>query len=222
VRLSWDPDTDLPFRQLAEFNFAGLVSFARWISGRQGAPVRLEFTYPAPPALDEHRRIFGCELRFDQPRYAIVFPLDWLQLPLIQPDSSMRALMLRLAEKQMLTLSRGDDVLARARSLVAQNLSEGEMELAQLATRLDTSARTLQRKLKEAGLSYTQLVDSVRRELAERYLADGSLDLNDLAFLLGFSEQSAFQRAFKRWMGESPGAYRRRLLKTVTTSGKAK
>jgi AraC-like DNA-binding protein len=83
------------------------------------------------------------------------------------------------------------------------------MDLAQLARRLGMSPRTLQRKLKEANLSYTRLLDSVRREMAERYMADERLDLNDLAFLLGFSEQSAFQRAFRRWMGQSPGAWRR-------------
>jgi AraC-like DNA-binding protein len=211
IRLSWNPDSERPFRQLAEFNLAGLVTFARWISGRQGAPRRLEFNYPAPMDLNEHRRIFACELRFDCPRYAIVLPEEWLRLPLIQPDPAMRELMLRLAEKQMLALSRGDDALAKARALVARHLSEGELTLEQLAAQLDMSARTLQRKLKDEGLGFTQLVDEVRQELAERYLADPNLDLNDLAFLLGFSEQSAFQRAFKRWKGESPGSYRKRL-----------
>lgn len=211
IRLSWSPDSERPFRQLAEFNLAGLVTFARWISGRAGAPRRLEFNYAAPTSVAEHQRIFTCDLRFDQPCYAIVFPDDWLRQPLIQPDPAMRELMLRLAEKQMLDLSRGDDALAKARRLIAKNLSEGELTLEQLAAQLDMSARTLQRKLKEAGVGYSQLLDSVRQELAERYLADAQLDLNDLAFLLGFSEQSAFQRAFKRWKGESPGAYRRRL-----------
>lgn len=211
VRLSWNPDTERPFRQLAEFNLAGLVTFVRWISGHSGGPRRLEFNYAAPANVSEHQRIFDCELRFDQKHYAIVFPDDWLRQPLSQPDPAMRELMLRLAEKQMLGLSR-TDALAKARGLIAKHLSEGELTLEQLAAQLDMSARTLQRKLKDEGLGYTQLFDSVRKELAERYLADPNLDLNDLAFLLGFSEQSAFQRAFKRWLGESPGAYRKRLL----------
>lgn len=211
VCLSWSPDSERPFRQLAEFNLAGLVTFARWISGRQDAPLRIEFNYPAPADLGEHARIFACELQFDQPRYAIAFPQAWLHQPLIQPDAGMRELMSRLADRQMQGLARGPDALAKARALIARQLSEGELTLEQLAAGLDMGVRTLQRKLKEAGISYTQLVDNVRRELAEHYLADASLDLNDLAFLLGFSEQSAFQRAFKRWMGESPGAWRRRM-----------
>lgn len=211
VCLSWRPDAERPFRQLAEFNLAGLVTFARWISGRADAPAAIEFNYPAPADLAEHRRVFACELLFDQPRYAIAFPDSWLRRSLIQPDPAMRALMLRLAEKQMLALSRGDDALARARALVARHLSEGEMTLEQLAAMLDLGARTLQRRLKDEGMGFTQLVDGVRQELAERYLVDPNLDLNDLAFLLGFSEQSAFQRAFKRWRGMSPGAYRKQL-----------
>jgi AraC-like DNA-binding protein len=211
LRLSWNPDTERPFRQLAEFNLAGLVTFARWISGRPDVPRRLEFNYPMPDDISEHQRIFNCELRFDQLRYAIVLPQAWLQRPLIQPDSAMRQLMLRLAEKQMLGLPRGGDTLAKLRALIARQLSEGELMLEPLAAQLGMSTRTLQRKLKDAGLGFTQLVDDVRQELAERYLADPGLDLNDLAFLLGFSEQSAFQRAFKRWRGESPGAYRKRL-----------
>lgn len=218
VRLSWNPDSERPFRQLAEFNLAGLVTFARWISGRADTPCRLEFNYAAPTSISEHRRIFGCELVFDQPHYAIVFPDDWLRQPLIQPDPAMRELMLRLADKQMLGLSRGDEVLAKARALIAKQLSEGELTLEQLAAQLDMSARTLQRKLKDEGLGYSQLLDSVRQALAERYLADPHLDLNDLAFLLGFSEQSAFQRAFKRWKGQAPGAYRRQLRPDPSTS----
>jgi AraC-like DNA-binding protein len=213
LRLSWNPDAERPFRQLAEFNLAGLVTFARWISGRADAPRRIEFNYPAATNLDEHRRIFRCELVFDMPCYAITLPQAWLQRPLIQPDPAMRELMLRLAEKQMLGLARGDAPLSKARALVARHLSEGELSLEQLAAQLDMSVRTLQRKLKDEGIGYTQLVDSVRQELADRYLADQGLDLNDLAFLLGFSEQSAFQRAFKRWKGESPGAWRKRLMK---------
>lgn len=211
VQLSWQPDQSEQFRQLAEFNYAGLVTFARWISGQDRSPVRIEFTYSPPADVSEHRRVLGGELRFNQSRYAIAFPLAWLQMPLIQPDPAMRAMMLRLAEKQMLALPRGDAVIARARGLVARHLSDGELTLEQLAARLDLSPRTLQRKLADSGMSFTQLVDAVRRELAERYLADPDLDLNDLAFLLGFSEQSAFQRAFRRWKGVSPGAWRKRL-----------
>lgn len=209
IVLSWAPDEGRSLRQLAEFNWAALISFMRWISGREGAPRRIDFNYAAPAQLDQHHRLFACELRFDQPRYQLVLPLDWLRAPLIQPDATMRAAMLRLAEKQLLALPRGAGMLPRARSFIARRLSEGPVELAWVADQLAVSTRTLQRALQDDGHSFSGLVDEVRRELTERYLADSSLDVVDLAFLLGFSEQSAFQRAFKRWTGCTPGDYRR-------------
>lgn len=208
--LSWRPDSERPFRQLAECNLAGLITFARWISGSSTSPRRIDFNYPAPAILDEHRRVFGCELRFNEPCYRLWLPREWLSARLIQPDPEMRALMLRLAEKQMFSLTQGsDDVLVKARGLIARQLSNGDPELAGVASALALSPRSLQRKLQEAGLSFTQVVDEVRRELAERYLADPKLDLTDVAFLLGFSEQSAFNRAFRRWTGQPPQQWRK-------------
>lgn len=206
--LSWNPGAQ-QYRQLAEYNLAGLVTFARWISGRNSSPLRIDVTYPAPAHPEEARRVFACPLRYGQDRYRLVLALDWLQQPLIQPDASMRAMMEQLAERQMQALSRSDDAITAARSLIAKRLGQGEVELGAIATALHLSARTLQRKLQDAGLSFTQLVDDVRRELAERYLADATLDLVDIAFLLGYSEQSAFTRAYKRWTGRSPAAVRK-------------
>ena len=114
----------------------------------------------------------------------------------------------RLAAHKMESLRLSDDPLNAARQLIVKQLEDDGVELAGIAAQLNLSTRSLQRLLQEQGLSFTQLVDGVRRELAERYLADATLDLTDIAFLLGFSEQSAFQRAFKRWMGKTPAAFR--------------
>ncbi|WP_394830398.1 AraC family transcriptional regulator [Pendulispora rubella] len=212
LTVMWDPRLERPLRQLAEFNLSAMLAFARWISGRDEAPVRVDFTFPEPARLDEHRRIFRCALRFEEPVYRIVLPSRWLDAPLIRPDPEVRAAMLALAEKQLLSqVGRRAGDLDAIRDLVAKNLSAGDAALAKIAAGLGLSARTLQRKLHERGESFSAIVDEVRRELAMRHLNDHALDLNDLAFLLGFSEQSAFQRAFKRWTGEAPGSYRKRL-----------
>ena len=165
--LSWNPEVEAPYRQLAEYNLAGLVSFARWISGRHRSPLRIDFTYEAPADLAEHQRIFDCPLRFSQDRYRLVLALDWLALPLIQPDAAMRTMMEQLAERQMQSLGRGD-AISDARAAIARRLGEGEVELGAIATQLKLSTRTLQRKLQDANLSFTQLIDDVRRELAGR------------------------------------------------------
>lgn len=211
VELSWSAEPRPDYRHLAEFNLAALLSFVRWITGRPLQPLGLDLMTPEPPSLTEHQRVFGCPLRFRQSRYRLRVPAAWQALPLSQPDPAMRSLMDRLAERQMQQLSRIDDPVAPARAQVARQLGEGVPELGKVAAALNLSPRSLQRLLQEQGLSFTQLVDTVRRELAERYLAEPTLDLTDLAFLLGYSEQSAFQRAFKRWTGQTPGEYRRQL-----------
>jgi AraC-like DNA-binding protein len=88
-------------------------------------------------------------------------------------------------------------------------LRDGEPSIEHLAPRLGVSVRSLQRRLREAGTSYKQVLDQVRHDLALRYLTAGELSIGEVAFLLGFSEPSAFHRAFKRWTGSTPGEFRR-------------
>ncbi len=211
IIVSCPPDEDWPMRQLAEFNLAACITFMRWVTGYEGSPLRIDFNYAAPSDLEEYRQMFGCELCFDQPCYQLVLPLAWLRMPLIRADTTMRSAMLRLAEKQLLALPRGDDVLSSARSAIARSLSEGVVDLVLVAKQLAISTRTLQRALQANGITFSGLVDEVRQELAKRYLSDSTLSVVDTAFLLGFSEQSAFQRAFKRWTGLTPRDYRRKL-----------
>lgn len=218
LTLSWNPGTDGPYRQLAEFNLAGLVSFARWMAGAQARPTRIDVMYPEPADTREHARILGCPLRFAQPCYRVVLPAAALDAPLIQPDPAMRELMQRLAEQQLHKLPRGADWLAQARAQIAQGLQRPPVEIDGVAAQLALSTRSLQRRLQGAGWSFSQLVEQVRRELAEHHLADATLDLTDIALLLGYSEQSAFQRAFKRWTGVTPAQWRSLLRKEQSST----
>jgi AraC-like DNA-binding protein len=91
---------------------------------------------------------------------------------------------------------------------LASELDKGQPTLEQIAPRLHMSSRTLRRRLDEEGTSFRQILGEVRRELASRYLMEGRLSVGEIAFLLGFSEPSAFHRAFKQWTGHAPHAYR--------------
>ena len=91
---------------------------------------------------------------------------------------------------------------------IVNMLSEGVPTLSDVASEFGMSARTLQRRLAEEGHSFQTVVDEARRQLAERFLADTRYSIAEIAFLTGFSEQSAFTRAFKRWAGRTPGAFR--------------
>ena len=129
ILLSWRSVPDASYRQLAEFNLSALLSFVRWITGLPLRPLRLDLIYPEPADTREQRRLFGCPLRFEQSEYRLLIPAAWASQPLIQPDPAMRALMDRLAGRQLQQLAQADDPVARARAQIARQLSEGVPEL---------------------------------------------------------------------------------------------
>jgi len=115
-------------------------------------------------------------------------------------------------------LPRTDDVSVKVRRALALLVAGGDTTIGRVARDLGTSRRTLQRRLASAGVSYQDLLDEARREAAERYLSESPLSIAELAYLLGYSEPSAFHRAFKRWFGQSPLAFRERLRNERSTS----
>lgn len=208
VTCAWNPGTDASFRQLADFNFAALLTYMRWLTDQPLPPRAVEMTYPRPRDVREHARVFGCEPRFGSDAYRIAFPLQWLALPLVQADPALRALMDRAAESQLRSLDGGDAWTSRVRRMVESRLGHDAVALDAIASSLGVPARTLQRRLGDEGASFAALVDDVREARARELLGDAALDLTDVTFLLGFSEHSAFARAFKRWTGQSPQAFR--------------
>jgi AraC-like DNA-binding protein len=105
---------------------------------------------------------------------------------------------------------REDELLASIRKTIAELMKDGSPDIGRVAKRLALSPRTLQRRLKDIGLEFKALVDDTRRRFAVEYLKDSENTLTEIAFLLGYSEVSAFSRAFKRWTGITPVGYRRK------------
>ncbi len=146
---------------------------------------------------------------FAQPQNALIFPKRLLAVPLGQADAQVRLMLDAYADRRLSEIEQGHSVLDRARALLARQLPEQGIELEQLAAQLALSPRTLQRRLREAGLSFSQLVDETRQQLVLHYLRDPALELADIAFLVGFSEAGSLARAFRRWTGQTPAEYRR-------------
>jgi AraC-like DNA-binding protein len=211
VAHSWQPLLAQQQRQLSEETLAGWVSFGRWISGLDVAPTEVRFQHSAPADTSEHARIFRCPVLFDQPDNALIFPKRLLAVPLNQADAQVRGMLDAYADRLLAELNRGNSVLDRARLELARQLPEQGPDLEAIAVALALSPRTLQRRLREAGLSFSQLVDETRQQLVLHYLRDPALELAEIAFLVGFSEPGSLARAFRRWTGASPGEYRRHL-----------
>ena len=201
-----------PVRLLApaEFAFAATLSHLRMVLDRPYAPRAVRFAAPAPASDAEHRRFFGCPVTFGATTSAIVMARADLDLPLRAPDAGLALVLERHAELLVGGLEAPDDDLeTQVRRVIIQSLPDAAVSLESTARRLGTSARTLQRRLSSAGLSFDVLLDGTRRELARQYLGDPALSIQETAHLLGFGDLRGFYRAFKRWEQQTPAEFRR-------------
>jgi AraC-like DNA-binding protein len=162
---------------------------------------------PTPGDIAPYEQFFACKLTFGATKDCFVIP--WAVADLRLPTAS-RELASIFDDILVGELARtpGADLGSRCRSFILQNITSGEPTKDRLAEAMAMSCRTLERKLAEQGMSYRCILDKARHELALRYLDDAGKSAIEITFLLGFSEQSAFTRAFKRWHGLSPTQYR--------------
>ena len=131
-------------------------------------------------------------------------------MPLRRKDPILQRVLEGHAESITPRVLAMDGLAVDVRRVLASRLANGEIDVELVARHLGMSTRTLQRRLAAAGLSYQELLDETRREAAERCIANSSLSIGEIAYLLGYSEPAAFHRAFKRWMGVAPQAFRQR------------
>ena len=198
-----------------ELNLASWLTLARWFSTHYELnPDWVSFRHPRPDDVSEYERLFRCPLKFNAPETTVAFKAEYLRLSLPHGDEKLRRVMNDLCEQLLKQL--GDALepswLAIARRTVLESFSHGEPQISLVARATGLSEAQLKDNLSQRGLSFRSLVDDLRHSLALGYARDPSLGLVDIAYLLGFSEQSAFQRAFKRWTGMTPGHYRRAQL----------
>jgi AraC-like DNA-binding protein len=194
----------------AEAVLAQLIVLARELTGRELVPTEVRLAHPAPPDDSVHRRVFGVAPTFDSFEYSLVFSADVLMLPIATHDSRQAELLSAQASQLVDALSPEASFSRRVRDVLSAELRGGNPMIENIATRLGMHPKALTRRLKQEGTSHSELLDSLRRELAERYLSLPSLNVTEVAFLLGFSDASAFNKAFRRWFRVTPATFRRR------------
>jgi AraC-like DNA-binding protein len=196
-------------RYQAEFFLATWLQLARDTSSSDLAPVEAHFPYPAPSSVDEHRRFFACPVLFDRPDVGLLIARGDLDRPMHGADPALTALLGRELDRLLESLPADASVSSRARALVRDDLPSGDASVDRVARQLAMSVRTLSRRLDDEGTSFRQLLDSVREELAFAHLRNLAMGIAEIAFLLGYSESSAFHRWFKRRTGRTPLEFRR-------------
>ena len=211
VKLSYSPvGGKLEEPEILEIaRWAVVIDACRRVYGADLDPLEVTFRHaePRPDKAVEFRDYFRCPLRFGEPVASMTFPAEVLDTRLPASNRELALALDSSLSDYMAKLQR-NNIVSRTKSVIAQNLPSGNLSCGTVAAGLYMSPRSLQRKLLARETSYRKLIDEVRRKLAESYLADDNFRLQEISYLLGFSSQAAFSRAFKRWTGLSPHEFR--------------
>jgi AraC-like DNA-binding protein len=200
-------------RQHHEYSMAVALNTLRNMAGSNWAPREVQFAHQAPPRTSEHLRVFGAPVLFNCATNALVIDRDFVERQVPAADQKLYRILKQHVERILNEMPRESDLLTAVRKAIAESMRDGEPKLARVIKKISMSQRTLQRQLKEHGVIFKTLMDDTRRRFALNYLRDRKHTLTEIAFLLGYSEVSAFNRAFKRWTGSTPLDYRRSLGK---------
>lgn len=222
----------LPISELADEVTIGIVSpgdpaaltqpyveyalAAVFLRVRAGTQVRfplraVEFAFPHPPSIAEHERIFECEIRCGARDSGMRLARAAWEAPNNGANQGLFGVLADHARMLERMAAADAEPLHDVRKAIAEQLTGGAPSLERVAKRLAMSPRTLQRRLNEHGQRYADLLDSTRAVAAKSYLSDRQISVAEVAYLLGFAEQSSFTRAFKRWTGRAPNEYRKRI-----------
>lgn len=207
-------------RTTAEYIAALLVDRSRMLWGNMWAPELARFEFAEPEAFEtpgEHARVLRCPVEFGAPVTELVLSRATWEEPVRTSDPGLIAFLEKQADEIMARLPTASSLVDDVRAEVQAAMAGGDQRIDEIADRLGTTGRTLQRNLAKEGITFAEILDEVRVEAAKVALADLSMPLAHVAYYLGFEEQSSFSRAFKRWTGTSPKDYRQ----SLTAQGKS-
>ncbi len=198
--------------QFADCAFAGSLTLIRnLLELPAGVRLACEAHYQCarPVTGPDRSSALGCPVRFGAPETRLVMFRAPIARPLPRHDPSLFAYLERHAASVLARASASGSTRDRVRRLITEGLRSGEPSQADISRRLALSERTLQRRLRDESTTFAEILDGVRAELSQLYLREANLAAGEVAFLLGYSEPSAFHRAFRRWTGVTPQAFRK-------------
>lgn len=191
-----------------EAHFASIMAISQQVASAPFQPLAVFFKHTAPTTMQHHEAYFGCPVHFASDRDALLVSHETLETPNLLGDPGLTRFFETHLKAEVEALGDATPLDRQIRDYIVTCLSEGMPAVSEVARHLGMSARTLQRRLGEQGLAFQALVDDARRQLAHRLLKQTKFPLIEVAFMTGFSGQSAFTRAFKRWAGQTPRSYR--------------
>lgn len=208
LHLHWQWGAADPPREFIDLLMSSVRYFGVWLLGDEPPLLQAGFTYPPPKHLSLHEAIFGPSLQFGSERNGFSLARRWLAVPFCTADASLVPLLEKHA-RQLLAVFRRDSGLAAISQAVIELIPGGEVGVGRVAERLAKSTRSLQRELRAHGTTFHRLLQELRMEMANDYLASSEFSLQEIAGRLGYREQSSFCHAYRNWTGRAPGDARR-------------
>ena len=213
ARLVWASEYGYSHALSDEVLISGLLHLLRTLlADDRLRPNRIEFTHSVTAeVLADYERYFHCAIALNRPNLCVAFPAETFSRPIVGGDDHLHRLISRQAENLLTQVPHAElatePLSMQVRKALVRALQAGCPTAEVIAEQLHLSRRTLHRRLHDEGVVFRDLLRETRMTLAEQYLKDGKMTLPEVALMLGYSEQSAFTRAFRQWFGVSPGQY---------------
>ena len=208
ITTDWPPGTAAEPALSVDASFAMMVELGRRGTGRHLTPVAVEYARTGSSTAD-HDAFFGCHISFAADRDRLILKAADLDLRFIGHNAEMLAALTPAMVADLADLEAQSSVPDQIKLVLKRRMASGRPDVAGVAREIGLSERTLQRRIADCGSSFRALLDSARQELAKSLLLDASVDLEEVAFLLGFEDPNSFYRAFKGWEQMTPGRWRK-------------
>lgn len=197
-------------RQNSDYIAAMVVRACRDMTRKRVSPVRAEFIHRRPNQKVEYSEVLGCPVKFDSEWDALIYANETMRLPVLGADNKLLRVLEDVCRKILGPASKKEDLVHDVRELIIDRLAKGTARLDDVARELNMSGKTLERRLAERNRTFSALLEDIRIGLAKKYLGETEIRLEQLAYLIGYSEPAPFVRAFKRWTGTTPMQFRSR------------
>jgi AraC-like DNA-binding protein len=194
-------------RHCFEATFSSSVRMMRSLTGADISPLEVTFVYPEPASTSEYERIFRCPVRFGQKNNSITMDIRVVNTPILMANPGLLEYFEKYARDFLAEMDRKDEHTRAVTKIILSNLDDETLSINKVAREMAVSVRTLQKRLEEEGVVFSDLYKDIRQRLAQKYLRE-NYTVEQITYLLGFSEPSVFRKAFKKWSGVTPREYR--------------
>jgi len=201
-------------RHCFEATFSSTIRIMRTLTGADLHPLEVTFIYPEPESRAEYERIFHCPVLFGCKENSMTIDPRSLNTPIRLANPVLLAQFEQYAQAFLAELDRKDETSQAVTHILLSHLDDESMSIQKVAREMSVSVRTLQHRLEEEGVVFSDLLRDVRHRLAQQYLRE-NYSVEQITYLLGFSEPSVFRKAFKKWSGVTPKEYREKTLSTA-------